>query len=884
MPVYFTSSAETKGMARMLGSGSERSGELALQRSDREPEPEGQEQAFSGREARDLALLQQAAERQRETEAAEVRTAEQRPEALTEAVQETVVREGRALGLEPAQVLALSAPEAKQDLENKLKTKSVLGTTLRDKALNFLVGAGAGALVRGAVRRAVKSSLDFGTLGTGIAAGAAAGGVFEGGKALYREARRIYEKELEANREQLEGLSKFDRLKRVLEIRRERERASLSISPDYQKISAALDQDLKVNWKKVGRAALKGAAIGAIGGAAGSWLADHLMSPGEVHAAGGDLAREARKETLRWAVPETRVVNTEHSLWEITKTYLEHHGVKNPTNADILQATKVVAEASGVNVPEWGLGGGTIDHTAIQKGFTVRGFERLNDMIRGLGGTPTAERILEVARAGGAPAVNMQEVAYVPKHTFKVLGILAGGAAAVAVWRKIKGVGPERPKRELAEKEAAEPNGSEPEAARPRTQDAEPNQALERRPEVFDAEFVDVDEPPAPGGGEAEAFSAAIEAGDAGSVDRSLGEPAAAVAPARRALGPAEKPRAPKVRAKGIGVRKEVDAGSAEEAARLKGYAKQAREHAASFSAAMKELGRQSVPTEAEPSRVEAGADAAENLEADLEAWDGKLSVLEQFQTDAAETMLKLTGKAPLRKGETRDGLWEEFERSSSGLLAQLELFEQQPEVVRAAVKERYKDRWNGLIKAVNQIGRLESFLRSGGELAGPASLKEPTAAGVPAKPRGNTEPLSAGGRAAVPELTVLPEREVEPPALEAVSAFSELTPDQVLEERAGLKGEALELGLNPDKWVLVAGPNGLLEQAVAKRYLTAKERDFIMSDIVDGRGAIARRLKRAVQRIDGKLKRGGSSRAKDFLGTLKGTIGGLEAAREAAA
>lgn len=864
----------------MLGSGSERGGELALQRSDRELEPGEHKQASSGREARDLALLQQAVEREYQSEARAERDAERRPEQLTEAVQETVVREGRALGLEPAQVLALSAPEAKRDLEVKLKTRSVLGTTLRDKALNFLVGAGAGALVRGAVRRAVKSSLDFGTFGTGMAAGAAAGGVFEGGKALYREARRIYQKELELNREQLEGLSKFDRLKKVLEIRRERERASLSISPDYQKISAALDQDLKVNWKKVGRAALKGAAIGAVGGAAGSWLADHLMSPEGVHAAGAEVAREVKKETLRWAVPETQTVDNQHSLWEMTKTYLEQHGVENPSNADVLQATKAVAEASGVNVPEWGLTNGTIDHTAIQKGFTVKGFERLNDMIRGLGGTPTAERILEVARAGAAPAVNMQEVSssYVPKHTLKVLGVLAGGAAAWAAWRKRKAAQPEQPKREPAAGEAAEPNGREPEAAQPGTQEGEPNQALERRPEVFDAEFVDVDEPFAPGGLEAKALGSALEAGDAGSVDRSLGEPAAAVAPARRALGPAGKPRT-----KSGGVRKKSGPDS-EETARLKGYAKQAKEHAANFSAAMKELGRQSAPAETELSRAEAEAHGAENFEVDLEAWDGKLSVLEQFQTDAAETMLKLTGKASLRKGETQNGLWEEFERSSSGLLSQLELFEQQPEAVKAAVKERYKNRWNDLIKAVDQISRLESFLRSGGELAGFVSSKEPKAAEVPTRPRGSAEPLSAEGRAAVPELMVPLEREVKPPALEAVSALSELTPEQVLEERTGLKGEALDIGLDPDKWVLVAGPNGLLEQAVAKRYLTAKERDFIMSDIVDGRGAVARRLKRAAQRIDDKLKRGGSSRAKDFLGTLKGTIGVLEAAREAAA
>ncbi|MBI2482399.1 MAG: hypothetical protein HYV76_02455 [Candidatus Vogelbacteria bacterium] len=54
---------------------------------------------------------------------------------------------------------------------------------------------------------------------------------------------------------------------------------------------------------------------------------------------------------------EEEVLLTDGNLWNITKNYLVHHGVNNPTDAQILEAAKEAAKENGIGVKEWGISG-----------------------------------------------------------------------------------------------------------------------------------------------------------------------------------------------------------------------------------------------------------------------------------------------------------------------------------------------------------------------------------------------------------------------------------------------------------------------------------------------------------------------------------------------
>ncbi len=56
-------------------------------------------------------------------------------------------------------------------------------------------------------------------------------------------------------------------------------------------------------------------------------------------------------------MPDEELIDKGDNIWNITKDYLSNHGIKNPTNAQILEAAKEVAKENNIAVKEWGISG-----------------------------------------------------------------------------------------------------------------------------------------------------------------------------------------------------------------------------------------------------------------------------------------------------------------------------------------------------------------------------------------------------------------------------------------------------------------------------------------------------------------------------------------------
>lgn len=90
---------------------------------------------------------------------------------------------------------------------------------------------------------------------------------------------------------------------------------------------------------------------------------------------GVELALDAVliKLILGGVAAETAGVKTialDKTIWHTTSEFLAQHGITNPSNAQILEASKIVAEQNGVAVKVWGISGQMID-TALPKGLLL---------------------------------------------------------------------------------------------------------------------------------------------------------------------------------------------------------------------------------------------------------------------------------------------------------------------------------------------------------------------------------------------------------------------------------------------------------------------------------------------------------------------------------
>jgi len=59
------------------------------------------------------------------------------------------------------------------------------------------------------------------------------------------------------------------------------------------------------------------------------------------------------------------------TVWGEAKRFLASHGISNPSNAQILEASKTISSESGVIVPEWGIQGSVL-HTKMQAGYLLK--------------------------------------------------------------------------------------------------------------------------------------------------------------------------------------------------------------------------------------------------------------------------------------------------------------------------------------------------------------------------------------------------------------------------------------------------------------------------------------------------------------------------------
>jgi hypothetical protein len=87
---------------------------------------------------------------------------------------------------------------------------------------------------------------------------------------------------------------------------------------------------------------------------------------------------------LKWVVPHMFTGSTEitkgateavkglkDTIWDDTRDFLTNNGITNPTNKQILEASKMVAQDSGVSVGQWGIHGSIID-TKMPAGYLLK--------------------------------------------------------------------------------------------------------------------------------------------------------------------------------------------------------------------------------------------------------------------------------------------------------------------------------------------------------------------------------------------------------------------------------------------------------------------------------------------------------------------------------
>lgn len=359
----------------------------------------------------------------------------------SQVVDRTIGETLRSGDLNNEQQLVFAQPGVREGLVNKIKNSKVFETSWSGALRAFAVGGAVGGTIgykvaiSMAVSKCVRTYINIAAPGVGAIAGGVAGASFEGGMGLYKEIKRT-RGERKNYREELENLHGVERVRRALELHDQADIAHMESTDSHAHRILEQLAASKINWNKVGKRALRGAIIGAVGGAACTYLFEHFhvfenlkhvfggnhgAQPSLEHAAlGADNARHivptagnAPSPALHhgtpvheWGVhpqPPPDVLVTQpisadtvqpmdhHNMWSTVKDYLQHQGhIDNPSNELVNQATRKLAEINGVQIMADGgqLAAGKVADTAMQAGFPIHHFEVLNDLITQAGGSP----------------------------------------------------------------------------------------------------------------------------------------------------------------------------------------------------------------------------------------------------------------------------------------------------------------------------------------------------------------------------------------------------------------------------------------------------------------------------------------------------------------
>ena len=388
-----------------------------------------------------------------------------------------------------AEQMAVNEPKIRLEIKLKLidrehfsamaeKAKQV--KMFGSKAVGFIAGT-AGAvgyktLAGWGLRTAVKRSFDMGAMGSGAVAGAVAGGTWEGGKAFLQERRRVAEqraaiaRELEAiagDREELANFTGSKRVKKIIELAGNVEDKLFKNDRAWELYKQ--NRELGVDKKKIGMSFAKGAAVGALGGAAGGALVEFCW-PDAAHAAGSPgsshAAEELAKAKANIAAANTLEVNRpvtaglRKHIWETAKQWLETHHATAIDNEHINELARAMAKQANVEITGDHVAGGVtsghehvakgLQDIALPKNFVFNHMEQYNEIVTSAGGVPesaTAQINLappaDLAPGSPAPHVDMQEFnsnrEKIAASVFALLSVGTGSGLLLARWKKRRG-------------------------------------------------------------------------------------------------------------------------------------------------------------------------------------------------------------------------------------------------------------------------------------------------------------------------------------------------------------------------------------------------------------------------------------------------------------
>ncbi len=132
----------------------------------------------------------------------------------------------------------------------------------------------------------------------------------------------------------------------------------------------------KIDPKYVRRYLYAGAEA-ALGFSGWAWVSDKAASwwYGSEKIAGGAAEIGARAaENLSDKVP------MDQNIWHTVREYLTNNGISDPSNGQILEGSKLVAEQNGIGVAEWGTHGVPMD-TVMQQGHLLKMSELAKNLI-----------------------------------------------------------------------------------------------------------------------------------------------------------------------------------------------------------------------------------------------------------------------------------------------------------------------------------------------------------------------------------------------------------------------------------------------------------------------------------------------------------------------
>ncbi len=312
----------------------------------------------------------------------------------------------------PLQRKQLAAGEFSQVVEQETQNAVSFGTKLRRVAAPILTGVGIGVAARIVAKRVV----DVVAPGSSVAVGGIAGAAINSIGAYRRERLRIKgvkeyleqsagkpAVELAAEYVALSGEvnknpASLEKQLRLLELAEQIHSADLKevrgadlILKDIKIRNAADTEALggdkqnreilqqlqahystKANKATIAKAAARGAVLGSLGSVLGTAAAAYLGLGAEAvaHAEGLKQAASAAKET----VPD--VLPMHGTVWGTAKEFLRSQGIE-PSNQNILKTVKHLTGTNDIDVAAWGEYGHGAADTAMQEGFSLKGFHEV---------------------------------------------------------------------------------------------------------------------------------------------------------------------------------------------------------------------------------------------------------------------------------------------------------------------------------------------------------------------------------------------------------------------------------------------------------------------------------------------------------------------------